>query len=417
MRAATAEREAVAATRDAPAGSVAACDAREGFAGAARDGSAPTREVRDGLAAAVLGSVLARVARERREAHEPPEARGLRRDEVRMLVAEGEARLEHARARDLPDHLRAGDVLVVNTSKTLPAALPARRADGTALRLHLSTPAAGAPGDRWVVELRSAGERFADARAGEALELPAGATATLLAPYLAAPRDLAAAWRGAGATRSAAPHTRLWLASIDTGEAPLLDYLAAHGAPIRYAHTRGEHPLHDYQTIFALHPGSAEMPSAARPFTPELVTALVARGIVIAPLTLHAGVSSLEAGELPYPERFSVPPTTARLVNAARAHKSRVIAVGTTVVRALETVALPFGHIEADEGWTRHVVTPQTGVRVVDGLLTGWHDPDASHLLMLEAIAGRDTVERSYAAALDAGYRWHEFGDVHLILP
>ncbi len=159
------------------------------------------------------------------------------------------------------------------------------------------------------------------------------------------------------------------------------------------------------------------MPSAARPFTPELVTALVARGIVVAPLTLHAGVSSLEAGELPYPERFSVPPTTARLVNAARANGSRVIAVGTTVVRALETVALPFGHVEADEGWTRHVVTPHTGVRVVDGLLTGWHDPDASHLLMLEAIAGRDTIERSYAAALDAGYRWHEFGDVHLILP
>jgi S-adenosylmethionine:tRNA ribosyltransferase-isomerase len=158
------------------------------------------------------------------------------------------------------------------------------------------------------------------------------------------------------------------------------------------------------------------MPSAARPFTPELVTALVARGIVIAPLTLHAGVSSLEAGEAPYPERFSVPATTARLINAARAGGGRVIAVGTTVVRALETVALPFGHVEADAGWTRHVVTPACGVRVVDGLLTGWHEPDASHLQLLEAIAGRALVERSYAAALDGGYRWHEFGDVHLIL-
>jgi S-adenosylmethionine:tRNA ribosyltransferase-isomerase len=323
-----------------------------------------------------------------------------------MLVATGDG-LTHARARDLPAHLRAGDVLVVNTSKTLPAALPARRADGTILRLHLSTPApgadagppsaAGAPSTRaarWIVELRRGGERFGGGRAGEILALPGGAHATLLAPYLG---------------------QRLWLAELDHRD--LLAYLERHGAPIRYAHTRGDHPLDAYQTIFALHPGSAEMPSAGRPFTAELVTALVARGIVVAPLTLHAGVASLEAGEAPYPERFAVPPTTARLVNAARSGGGRVIAVGTTVVRALETVALPFGHVEADSGWTRHVVTPQCGVRVVDGLLTGWHDPDASHLLMLEAVGGRELVERSYAAALDGGYRWHEFGDVHLIAP
>jgi S-adenosylmethionine:tRNA ribosyltransferase-isomerase len=402
-------------------------------------------------AAEHAASVLARVARERREAHEPPEARGLRRDEVRMLVAAG-AGMTHARACDLPDHLRAGDVLVVNTSATLPAALPVRRADGTSLRLHLSTPAAGCgaaaapkppeaadvarrtarlhrdgevagaevpePADvarrifglqgdgevaevpepesaaRWIVELRRDGERFGEGRAGEVLALPGGAHATLLAPYLG---------------------RRLWLAELDPPD--LLAYLARHGAPIRYAHTRGEHPLDAYQTIFALHPGSAEMPSAGRPFTPELVTALTTRGVVVAPITLHAGVASLEAGETPYPERFAVAPTTARLVNAARAGGGRIIAVGTTVVRALETVALPFGHVEADAGWTHHVVTPETGVRVVDGLLTGWHDPDASHLLMLEAIGGRALVERSYAAALDAGYRWHEFGDVHLIAP
>lgn len=384
--------------------------------------------------------VFARVARERREAHEPPEARGLRRDEVRMLVASGgsNTRLHPARARDLPDHLRAGDVLVVNTSRTLAAALPARREDGTSLRLHLSTPAPGndagprdraealprpataaagglsaarrpaAPGaedpsavrqaTRWVVELRRGGERFGGGRAGEVLGLPHGARATLLAPYLG---------------------QRLWLADIDLepDHRDLLAYLDRHGAPIRYAHTRGEHPLDAYQTVFALHPGSAEMPSAGRPFTPELVTALTSRGIVVAPLTLHTGVASLEAGETPYPERFAVPPTTARLVNSARAGQGRVIAVGTTVVRALETVALPFGHVEADAGWTRHVVTPDKGVRVVDGLITGWHDPDASHLLMLEAVGGRDLVERSYAAALDGGYRWHEFGDLHLILP
>jgi S-adenosylmethionine:tRNA ribosyltransferase-isomerase len=337
---------------------------------------------------------------ERREAHEPPEVRGLRRDEVRMLVAAGGpdgTSLVHARVRDLPSHLRAGDLLVVNTSATLPAALPARRADGAELRLHLSTPDAAGDADRWVVELRRDGARFAGGRAGETLELPGGARATLLAPYLTG--------------------ARLWLAALDTGALALPDYLAGHGAPIRYAHAGGEWPLADYQTIFALHPGSAEMPSAGRPFTPELVTALVARGIVVAPLLLHAGVSSLEAGESPYPERFVVPATTARLVNAARAGGGRVIAVGTTVVRALETVALPFGHVEADAGWTRRVVTPRCGVRVVDGLLTGWHDPAASHLSLLEAVGGRALIDDSYRAALDHGYRWHEFGDVHLILP
>ena len=331
----------------------------------------------------------------RREAHEPPEARGLARDAVRMLVASRAGGLAHARARDLPDHLRAGDVLVVNTSATLPAALPAHRADGTPLRLHLSTP--GGERGRWVVELRDGAERFAGGRAGERLVLPGGARATLLAPYLAG--------------------ARLWLAAIDTGRRRLLEYLAEHGAPIRYGYVDHGWPLADYQTIFATQPGSAEMPSAGRPFTPELVTALVTRGIAVAPVTLHTGVSSQEAGEPPYPERYAVPAPTARLVNAARAGGGRIVAVGTTVVRALETVAVGGGAIAAGAGWTRGVVTPQTGVRAVDGLLTGWHEPEATHLLMLEALGGRALMERSYALALRTGYLWHEFGDVHLIVP
>ena len=336
---------------------------------------------------------VAAALRERREAHEPPEARGLARDEVRMLVAT-EGGLAHARARDLPTHLRAGDVLVVNTSATLPAALPARRTDGTALALHLSTPDSPR---RWVIELRRDGERFGGGRAGETLALPGSATATLLAPYLAG--------------------ARLWLAELDTGGVALLDYLACHGAPIRYGYVERAWPLADYQTVFALHPGSAEMPSAGRPFTAPLVAGLVAHGIAVAPLVLHAGVSSLEAGEPPYPERYAVPAATARTVNAARAAGGRVVAVGTTAVRALETVARADGFVEPGAGWTHHVVTPERGAHAVDGLLTGWHDPDASHLLMLEAVGGRALVADSYRAALRGGYRWHEFGDVHLILP
>jgi S-adenosylmethionine:tRNA ribosyltransferase-isomerase len=335
------------------------------------------------------------------EAHEPPEVRGAGRDDVRLLVAQrGDGRLVHARFAELPRFLRAGDLLVVNVSATLPAALAARRPDGTEVRVHASMPAPGADADGacWLVELRSAdgASPYRGARDGERLALAGGRALRLLAPYAGGPR--------------------LWLARVEGGE-PLHAILARHGEPIRYGYVAGRWPLAAYQTAFALEPGSAEMPSAARPFTPELVTRLVAGGVQVAPLVLHAGVSSPERHEAPFPERFRVPPATATAVNAARAAGGRVVAVGTTVVRALETVAAPGARAVPGEGLTDLVVTPERGVRVVDGLLTGWHEPAASHLLMLEAIAGRLLLDASYDAARDAGYLWHEFGDSHLILP
>jgi S-adenosylmethionine:tRNA ribosyltransferase-isomerase len=328
------------------------------------------------------------------EAGEPPEAHGLARDEVRLMVARPGAPLVHARFLDLADQLRRGDLLVVNESATLPAALTARRAGGAPLALHLSTPDPAAA-KRWVVELRSAGRRVRDARCGELLELPGGARARLVAPYLSA--------------------GRLWVAALEL-PAPVLDYLAAHGAPIRYAHQPRDLPLADHQTIFARVPGSAEMPSAGRPFSPRVLVRLADAAIGVAPLVLHTGVSSQERGERPYPERYRVPPETAAQVNATRAAGGRVIAVGTTVTRALETVARPGGSVRAGAGWTSLTITPERGVRAVDGIVTGWHEPDASHLLLLEAVGGRALVERSYAAAVAAGYRWHEFGDSHLLL-
>jgi S-adenosylmethionine:tRNA ribosyltransferase-isomerase len=228
------------------------------------------------------------------------------------------------------------------------------------------------------------------------VELPGEARVRLRAPYLAGPR--------------------LWIARLELPE-PLLDYLAAHGLPIRYRYVPDEHPLAEYQTIFAAEPGSAEMPSAGRPFTHELVTELAARGVLLAPVTLHTGVSSPESHEPPYPERFHVPAATARLVNAVRGWGGRVVAVGTTVVRALETAAREDGTLERAEGWTQLVITPERGLRAVDGLLTGWHEPGASHLQLLDAVAGRELVADSYRTALEQGYLWHEFGDVHLILP
>jgi S-adenosylmethionine:tRNA ribosyltransferase-isomerase len=337
----------------------------------------------------------------RLRAHEPPEARGLARDAVRLMVAaRAGATIEHTRFHDLPAHLRAGDLLVVNVSATLPAAVPARRAGGAELELRFATAAPDLElrGSWWIVELRSAdgASPFRGGEAGEVLGLPEDTTVELVAPY--------------------AGGTRLWLARVH-GRAPLREYLARHGRPIRYGYVPRPWPLAAYQTAFATEPGSAEMPSAGRPFTPELVTRLAAAGVHVAPLVLHTGVSSLERGEAPYPERYAVPEATARLVNAVRWWGGRVIAVGTTVVRALETVADEAGAVAAGEGWTRLVVTPERGLRAVDGLITGWHEPEASHLRLLEAVAGPELLERCYAEALEAGYLWHEFGDSHLIVP
>jgi S-adenosylmethionine:tRNA ribosyltransferase-isomerase len=327
----------------------------------------------------------------RLEAHEPPEARGLARDEVRMLVTErASGAVLDVHARDLPAALRPGDVVVVNTSATVPAALVARREDGSLVDLHLST--ALPDSDHRLVELRRDGASFRAACAGERLALPGGGTATLVAPYLGG--------------------ARLWVADLRL-PLPLPDYLARHGAPIRYRHVPRAWPLDAYQTVYATDPGSAEMPSAGRPLSERVITALVARGIAVAPIVLHTGVSSLEEGETPGPEWYRVPPATARIVEASRAGGGRVIAVGTTVVRALETVA----DGAWGEGWTTLVVTPERGVRAVDGLLTGWHEPESSHLKLLRAVGGTDLVERAYAEAVERGYLWHEFGDVHLILP
>jgi S-adenosylmethionine:tRNA ribosyltransferase-isomerase len=329
------------------------------------------------------------------------------RSDVRLMVARrSDGRVSHRRFTDLPDVLKPGDVLVVNTSAVVPAALDAHGPGGTRVRLHLSTEQ---PGGFWVVEpRRPAGvgtERFTGTPPAH-LVLAGGGRAELLAPY---PATAAAPAAGRGRM------PRLWLARLDLPR-PVLAYLDAHGQPIRYAHTQGAWPVEAYQSVFSRVPGSVEMPSAARPFTDGIVTELVSRGIVVAPVTLHTGVSSQEAGEPPYAERYEVPAPTAALVTAARDDGRRVIAVGTTVVRALETTADEAGRSHPGRGWTELVVTPERGVRVVDGLITGWHEPESSHLAMLEAIAGRDLLAASYAAAVAEGYRWHEFGDSHLIV-
>ncbi|MBQ0850053.1 S-adenosylmethionine:tRNA ribosyltransferase-isomerase [Streptomyces sp. BH-SS-21] len=332
----------------------------------------------------------------------PAEQRGtgLDRDAVRLLVSRG-TRVSHHAFVELPGLLRAGDLLVVNTSMTLAAAVDGRVGHARVV-VHFSTR--GDDG-RWAVELREPdGRGTTRARGGG----PAGTEVGL-------PGDVRLVLEEPLADRSA----RLWWGRVSDADVPGL--LRRHGRPIRYSYTDRDQPLSAYQTVFALPSadgaGSAEMPSAARPFTARLVAELVSRGVQFAPVTLHTGVASAEAHEPPYPERFTVPETSARLINAARAGDGRVIGVGTTAVRAVESAAGPDGVVRAARGWTGLVVTPERGVRVVDGLLTGLHEPQASHLLMLEAIAGGKAVDRGYEQALRGRYLWHEFGDVHLILP
>lgn len=331
-------------------------------------------------------------------ATEPPEARGLARDEVRLLVARPEG-VAHHRFRDLPEQLEPGDLVVVNDSATVPAAVEGRRSDGRTVPVHVSTVLDD--GD-WVVELRLADGTGPDltGAAGQQLVLPEGLRLTLVA--------------GWPATGTSAP--RLWRATLSQRVRPL-SWLARHGRPITYAYLRSRPPLTDYQTVFAAEPGSAEMPSAGRPFTAHLVLRLALRGIAVAPITLHAGVSSPELHESPVPERFSVPAETARLVQGTREHGGRVVAVGTTVTRALESAVDEQGQVRPVRGWTSLVLGPDQPARVVTGLVSGLHAPEASHLLLLEAVAGSALVRLAYEQAVTERYLWHEFGDSTLLLP
>ncbi len=331
------------------------------------------------------------------EASVPPEARGITRDAVRMLVAtRGDGRIAHTYFSELPRLLDEGDLVVVNTSGTLAAAINGTTHRGRAVEVHLSTRL---PAGLWTLELRQDRDALLDAEAGEMIELDGGGCIELLTAYSRNPGGV-----------------RLWVATLAT-PGPVASFLAVNGKPIQYGYVKGSWPITMYQNVYSTEPGSAEMPSAGRPFTPEVITRLVARGVGVVPVLLHTGVASLEVSEPPYPEPFRVSGATAHRINDTHRNGGRVIAIGTTVVRALETVVDERGRLHAGSGWTETVVTPDRCVRSVDGLLTGWHEPEASHLAMLQAIAGQDVLESSYAAALENGYLWHEFGDVHLILP
>ena len=372
------------------------------------------------------------------EASAPPR----RRDGVRLLAARP-GDLRHVRFDEFGEQLTPGDLVVVNTSGTLPAAVSGTRdgagpdgagPDGAGRDGGVRDGAAGGAGDSagragggqagggggwaggqpvvvhfatmlddgdWVVEVReespAATGPVGDLRPGERISLPDGVVLTVRAPHPAG-------------------QDRLWRARVPV-DGGVVAYLWHVGRPIRYAYVSDAQPMDAYRTVFGRDPGSAEMPSAGRPFSTELVTDLVSRGVLVAPVLLHTGVSSQEAGEPPQAERFRVGAHTARLVNATRRWGGRVVAVGTTVTRALESATGEDGAVRAVAGWTDLVLGPHRPARVVTGLVTGWHAPGASHLDLLEAVAGRDLVAAAYGEALRERYLWHEFGDSCLLLP
>lgn len=328
------------------------------------------------------------------QATTPPEARGLQRDEVRLMVSTPEGHA-HTVFQRLDEHLRPGDLLVVNRSATIPASLPATTAFG-AFRLNLSTRYGGGV---WLAEPRWSAGRPGPLplERGETIAV-AGTQATTVGPHPGLPR--------------------LWFVRLDAAVERLMWRM---GSPIRYGYVDTAYPLAMYQTIFARQAGSAEMPSAGRPFTRRVLERLAARGVEFASIVLHTGVSSLEVEnerveEHPmYAEPFQVPAATADAVNRARQSGRRVIAVGTTVVRALET-AWDGCAMRPAQGFTRIFIHPDRGVQTVDGLISGFHDPLASHLAMLYAVVGEESVRSAYAVAVRQRYLWHEFGDSHLLL-
>ncbi|MDR3576975.1 MAG: S-adenosylmethionine:tRNA ribosyltransferase-isomerase [Anaerolineaceae bacterium] len=339
------------------------------------------------------------------EAHQPPELRDLqplRRDQVRLMVLPRcSGPLIHTHFDALGEYLRPGDVLVVNNSRTLPALLHAQdteAAHGNQLEVRLARRQSP---DTWDALLLEGRKRVG--QVGMRLDFGQGLSGQVLGPAPDLPF--------------------LWQIRFDPCCMPLVDLIYRLGEPVRYSYVEETYPIDLYQTVYAAEPGSVEMPSAGRPFSWEMLLALQHKGIGLATITLHTSLSSTRDDELDathpvYAEQFRVPEQTALMINAAHAlgQNGRVIAVGTTVVRALETAAQPDGSLLPTSGWTHLHISPGYQLRIVDALLTGLHEPRSSHLDLLSALVEPDRLQMAYHEAIQQGYLWHEFGDVNLII-
>lgn len=332
------------------------------------------------------------------EAHEPPEMRGLRRDQVRLLVLPRSADEPpvHTRFAEIGNYLRAGDLLVVNNSRTLPALLQAHDETGAQVEVRLAQRHTE---DRWDALILNG--RTHIGRSGMRLDFGENLTAQVLAPNPDLPF--------------------LWQVQFDICCAELLNLIYRVGVPIRYSYIAEALPLDLYQTVYAGAPGSVEMVSAGRPFSWELLLNLERQGVNLATISLHTGISStrddvIDATHPTYEEEYDLPEATVRAINACHQRQGRVIAVGTTVVRTLETVAEQNDRLIPAHGWTRLHIGTDHQLRIVDGLLTGLHEPQSSHLDLLSAFIEPQRLKAVYLQAIEKGYLWHEFGDMNLII-
>ena len=331
------------------------------------------------------------------EAHQPAELRGVRRDQVRLLVLPRlQGPMVHTQFDALGEFLCAGDLLVVNTSRTLPALLRAHDEQGKPVEVRLAHRRSDEIWDALLLD-----GRVHIGHAGMRLDFGQGLTACV------------------ETRRPDLPF--LWQVHFDRCCIPLLDLIYRLGEPVRYGYVDKPLPIDLYQTVYAGEPGSVEMPSAGRPFTWQVLLKLKNQGIGLASILLHTGLSStrddgIDLTHPVYDEDYFVPEATARAVNEAHAHKGRVIAVGTTVVRALESAVQPDGSVEATRGLTRLHITAEYRLKAVDALLTGMHEPQTSHLDLLSAFVAPPRLQAAYLEAIQRGYLWHEFGDVNLII-
>ena len=323
------------------------------------------------------------------------------RDSARMLVVLPDGSLQHAQIRDLPAFLRAGDLLVANDSRVIAARLRARKgAGGPAIELLLHKRLAP---DQYLALARPARKLAA----GDELIISDGFAARLIARREAGEVEIGFGISGADLDAAIAQY----------GEMPLPPYIARR----RPADARD---AEDYQTVFAAGEGSAAAPTAGLHFTPDLLARLASAGVGHADVTLHVGlgtflpVSAGDTGEhRMHSEWLRLAPETAARINATRAAGSRIVAVGTTSLRTLETAAEATGTVRAFESETDIFIMPGYSFKAVDVLLTNFHLPRSTLFMLVSAFTGLDTMKRAYAEAIAMGYRFYSYGDACLLFP
>ncbi len=338
------------------------------------------------------------------EASAPAEARGQPRDHVRLLVIHRDSgQIEHRRFYEISDYLNPGDVVVLNVSRTVPAALPGLTDDGQQIELRLSSPYStngNGSGRTWQAVFKP---DSAVIRPGLRLSFGNGA----LTAVVRQKRDI----------------PKLWEIQFDQTDRPISSWLETLGRPIKYDYVPEQWGIEYYQTTYAAVPGSAEMPSAGRAFTPELLEQIQRKGVALAQIILHTGVSNIdiETEQIEqhkmYEEWYQVSPAAAETINHARSNGGRIVAIGTTPTRTLETVTDDQGIVHPGEGWTSLYITPGYRFKALDVLLTGLHEAKSTRLVLATAFTGDQAlVLRAYNEAIAQGYLWHEFGDLSLIL-